>query len=57
MTYLDPNHARTRTDWAKWAFRAVAAAVIAGLGWMALTIGSDENGAPEIVPEPVTRSF
>jgi len=57
MTYLDPNHARTRTDWAKWFFRALAAAVIAGFGWIVLTIGSDENGAPEIVSEPVTRSF
>lgn len=57
MTYLDPDHARTRTDWGKWIVRGLATAVIAGLGWMVLTVGSDENGVPRIVAEPVTHSF
>ena len=57
MTYLDPNHARSRTEWGKWIVRAIAVAVVAGFGWMVLTIGSDDNGVPQVLPEPVTRSF
>lgn len=53
MTYLDPSHSDTR----HWALRlAVRAALILGLvvfGWFAFTVGTDRNGAPIIVPEPV----
>lgn len=57
MTYLDPNHARTHFDWSKWLVRGIAVLAIAGIGYVAATAGIDSNGRPEIVQEPISRSF
>lgn len=55
MTYLDPNHARTRSDFGRWIIRALVVAALLAFGWFALTIGLQSDGNTEIVPEPVPQ--
>lgn len=57
MTYLDPNHADARIALGRWSLRALLIAGVLAFGWFAWTVGGDANGRPDIVQEPVARSF
>ncbi|WP_157970193.1 hypothetical protein [Pelagibacterium sediminicola] len=55
MTYLDPSHPHTRNDTIRWIVRIAFVVGLIAFGWFALTVGTDPNGAPIIVPEPAAR--
>ncbi len=53
MTYLDPSHPHARADATRWIVRIVLTLGIVAFGWFALTVGTEPNGNPTIVQEPV----
>lgn len=55
MTYLDPSHPHARNDAIRWIVRIAFVVGLIAFGWFALTVGTDPNGAPIIVPEPAAR--
>ena len=57
MTHLDPIHARQREGVGSWMLRLIALLAVVIFGWFALTVGTEADGRPQIVQEPMTRSF
>lgn len=56
MTYLDPSHPHARHAPAVMLLRIAFVMGLLAFGWFALTVGTDTNGAPVIVPEPTIQS-
>jgi hypothetical protein len=53
MTYLDPSHPHSRNATALLVLRIAFVLGLLAFGWFALTVGTQPDGTPTIVQEPV----